>query len=281
MFSSNLIETKTNRVYMPNTDHKTLVEIINYAYCGSIYLNVSNVQNIFSLASLFQVKDILKACSDFMESELDLLNCVEIYQFAKQHMCDYLADKSKEFINKYFCDLVKSPEFLDIQDVELLEELLSSDELEVENEKIVLDSLVKWINFDIQNRIVYFERIFLKSIRYCLIEPLNLANFLEQNQLILNSSPKCQNILLNLSKSKNKDYINLNHKRRIGIAQECFLLIGGNCDLADGTYVNCFNPLNGHKFFLSKSFLDKVSLLNKGYFHIENPGYFLNLNTNI
>lgn len=55
-------------------------------------------------------------------------------------------------------------------------------------------------------------------------------------------------------------------------AEQCFLLIGGNCDLADGSYVNCFNPFNGEKYFLSRSFLEKASLLNKGYFHIENPG---------
>ena len=56
MFSSNLLETKTNRVFLPNVDLKTLNDVVNYAYCGSIYLNVNNVQAIFQLSSLFQVK---------------------------------------------------------------------------------------------------------------------------------------------------------------------------------------------------------------------------------
>lgn len=34
MFSSNLLETKTNKVTMKNTDYVTLKEIIDYAYTG-------------------------------------------------------------------------------------------------------------------------------------------------------------------------------------------------------------------------------------------------------
>ena len=56
MFSSNLIEARTNRVFLPNTDLKALNDVINYAYSGSIYLNVNNAQSVFQLASLFQVK---------------------------------------------------------------------------------------------------------------------------------------------------------------------------------------------------------------------------------
>lgn len=56
MFSSNLLEAQTNRVYMPNIEHKTLYDVVNYAYSGSISLNVNNVQSVFQLASLFQVK---------------------------------------------------------------------------------------------------------------------------------------------------------------------------------------------------------------------------------
>jgi hypothetical protein len=56
MFSSNLIENQTNRVFMPNVDFKTLHEMINYAYSGRITLNINNVQSLFQLASLFQTK---------------------------------------------------------------------------------------------------------------------------------------------------------------------------------------------------------------------------------
>lgn len=58
MFSSNLLEAQTNRVYMPNIEHKTLYDVVNYAYSGSISLNVNNVQSVFQLASLFQVKGL-------------------------------------------------------------------------------------------------------------------------------------------------------------------------------------------------------------------------------
>ena len=99
MFSSNLVENTTNKVILPNTDYSTLTEIINYAYSGTINLNITNVQNIFVVASLFCLKELVQACSDYMLSQLDINNSIDVFCFAKHHMCDELMLKSKEFIN--------------------------------------------------------------------------------------------------------------------------------------------------------------------------------------
>ncbi len=55
------------------------------------------------------------------------------------------------------------------------------------------------------------------------------------------------------------------------MAEDSFLFIGGNSDLDDGAYVNCYNISNNGKYFTSKSFLDK-SKHGRGYYHLENPG---------
>ncbi len=90
MFSSNLIETKTNKVNMSQTDYSTLNDVVNYAYCGSIHLNVNNVQSLFSLASLLQVSDLLDACSDFMVANLDVYNSIDVYSLSKRYSNEYL-----------------------------------------------------------------------------------------------------------------------------------------------------------------------------------------------
>ena len=81
MFSSNFIENQTNKVFMPNTELASLEQIINYAYSGSINMNISNIQCIFSLASLLQVTELLNACTDYMHSNLDASNAIGVYHF--------------------------------------------------------------------------------------------------------------------------------------------------------------------------------------------------------
>lgn len=283
MFSSNLIETKTNKVNMSNTDYSTLNDVINYAYCGSIYLNVNNVQNIFSLASLLQVKDLTNACSDFMVSNLDIYNSIDVYSFSKRYLNDYLMKKSIEFINRNFNSIITTNDFLQIDDINLLIDLMSNDDLDIECEDTLLEYEFKWINFNLNQRKTFIDKLILSTIRFNLIEKKALNDFiLLQNDLLINSEKLCNliNDILNSNSSitnefiENKYGINLKWKKRAGMskAKYCFLLIGGNCDLDDGYYVNCFNPFNGDKYIISRSFVEKKNFLSKGYFHIENPG---------
>ena len=155
---------------MPNTDYKTLNEIINYAYSGSIDLNVNNVQNIFSLASLLQIKDIVSACCDYMESQMDFQNSIDVYNFSKHHMCTYLINKSKEFINRNFTEIVKTNEFLELNDSSLLADLISNDDLDVPSEEFLLNTIVSWIEHDFSVRKAHFEILFFKCIRFSLFE---------------------------------------------------------------------------------------------------------------
>jgi hypothetical protein len=80
--------------------------------------------------------------------------------------------------------------------------------------------------------------------------------------------------LMSNEKLEAKYGISLNFKKRAGMskAKYCFLLVGGNCDLDDGYYVNCFNPFNGDKYMMSRGFIEKKNFMSNGYFHVENPG---------
>ncbi|CAF0718298.1 unnamed protein product [Brachionus calyciflorus] len=270
LFSSNFDESKTNKVYMPQTDYDTLLNIVNYAYTGDIELNVHNVQNIFCLANLLQIESLTNISSEFMDSNLDVLNCLEVLKFSKQYSCEYLEIKSREFIHKNFVDILKLKEFVEFSDGDILIELFNSDQLDVPNEEILLDSLLKWTQFKLDERKNYFKKIFLDSIRLSLIEPEILSVYINENKDFIQSCFTDMNLITDLVRPKMLSQV----KKRSGMAkaEQCFLLVGGNCDLDDGTYVNCFNPFNGEKYFLSKSYAEKIAFSDRGYFHIENPG---------
>jgi hypothetical protein len=288
MFSSNLIETKTNRVHLPNFDLDALREVIAYAYSGSISFNVHNVQNILAIAFMFNLKQVVNAASDFMESKLDASNAVEAYALARHHMCEYLANKSREFINRCFVDVAKTSEFIECENVELLVELLSSDDLDVASEEFVLTTVLKWIEHNYETRLEHLERLFFSCVRLSLIESGTINEIFMKYQSIITPNEKCLQAIRDCitgdyqppsvpknSANENTHTVLIKKEvKRSGMlkADRCFLLIGGNCDNDEGCYVNCFNPFNGEKYFLSKSFLDKSKFLTKGFFHIENPG---------
>ena len=268
MFTSDLIETRTNQVKM-NTEHSTLTSIINYAYTGTIDLNIDNVQNIFTLSSQLQITDILNACSSLMQKNLDINNSIHVYDFAKRHMTSIdLLNNTKEFINKNIIHILKTNEFMELDDPEIIRDLLSSDELDVLNEIYVLEYLLKWINFKMDTRRFYFEGLIKDCVRLSLIENESLKELYHANGLGLR--------LKNLIEAHLKENGFKEEKKRIGMnkAGYCFMLVGGNCNFDDGSYVNCFNPHTSEKFFLSRDFQQKTRSTSKGYFHIENPGDF-------
>jgi hypothetical protein len=260
MFSHNLIENQTNQVLMPNTDYSTLNEIVNYAYSGSIYLNNDNCQNIMSLANLLCLKELVQACSEFMISQLDVYNSIDVYLFAKHHMFHELENKSKEFINRNINEIFKTNEFCLVNNCDLVFELISSDDLNIQSEDLVLYSLIKWIRFDLEKRIGYTKKL-LNAIRFNQIDTNLLQKYIKENNDLLVDH-------------YNTSFTNNNNNKRIGMTKPdyVFLLIGGNCDLEDGFYVNCVNPHTGDKYFVSRSFLEKSKSIKKGFFHLENPG---------
>lgn len=271
MFSSDLIENKTNKVLMPNTDYSTLNEIVNYAYSGSIELNINNVQNIFSLASLLDLKELIKACADYMQSQLDINNSIEVYCFAKHHMCSELTARSKEFIDRNINEIFKTNEFLLIDDANLVFDLISSDELNVLCEETVLVALNNWIKFDVDKRQQYFEYL-LNAIRLNQIDKKYLNEFKLENSNLM--SKKCDELIQECLNNNNSICLATSEIKRLGMTKPdyVFLLLGGNCDFEDGFYVNCVNPNTGEKYFISRNFLEKSKSVTNGFFHLENPG---------
>lgn len=103
-----------------------------------------------------------------------------------------------------------------------------------------------------------------------MVDNETLRTFYKENFALISTSLNCINRIENhLNGSSNKN----SQKPRCGkVPDHCFLIVGGNCDLDDGVYVNCFSPHLGDKFMMSRDFQEKSKPLRNGYFHVENPG---------
>ena len=191
MFTSNLIEAQTNQVVMNEVESPQLLrDLINYAYCGSININVNNVQNLLTLSSLLQITEVVDACSEYMETQLDHLNCINLFYFSTIHNCLKLRQKCKEFIEKHF-NLIYINDDLVKLDVRQVIELLDSDDLNIDNEELIIKLVFKWLLHDLNERYNFKDELF-KLIRVNLIEneQFSIEKFLNENTLIANDVNK-------------------------------------------------------------------------------------------
>lgn len=270
MFTSNFVETHSNHIIIPAADLATLKLVIDYAYSGSLLLTLKNVQAVFSLASLLQLEDILTACSHFMFTHLDLNNALNVLHFAKMHQAEELTKNSRHFIIKNIIDIVNdTSDFVEFEHIDVIIEILSDDELNVSSELFVLEAILKWIEYDLEKRETKFESLFISCIRLQLIDTKSLSSFYKSRFHLISS--KCMQLIeerLNCQDSQPQGNI----RSGMNKPEFCFLVVGGNCEIDDGYYVNCINPYNGKKYLVSRSFQEKS--LERGYFHVENPGCY-------
>ncbi len=267
MFSSGFMEAELNEIQMPATDRQTLNSIVEYAYTGIIELTFKNIQNVFSLASLLQLPELIEACCDYMNVNLDSSNALDVLQFARNHQVESLMRNAIHFVTKNISDILETQEFLAVDEKELIIEIFSSDSLNVSSESIVLDAIVKWTNGN-EMRETVFEKLFFSCVRIGLVDIDWLRKFYRVNFTLISTSLNCVNLI-----EERLSGVEVETRPRCRkSADNLFLIIGGNCDLDDGIYVNCFEPHTGAKFIMSRDFQEKSNRLKNGYFHVENPG---------
>ncbi|XP_043932041.1 kelch-like protein 10 [Protopterus annectens] len=126
--------------------------IVNYSYTRIVDVTEDNVEELLIAADQFYVFGILRACCDFLESQLCLENCLGIWKFADCYYCPELKRKAIIFILRNFKEMVKvSQEFLQLSTFEF-GEIIEKDELNVKQEEIVFNAILQWISFDSHNR---------------------------------------------------------------------------------------------------------------------------------
>lgn len=131
MFSTDLIESKSERVAINGVEPQMIGMLVSYAYTSEVYISKANVQvrsailpsvssatcseeycelkNCFNVmqallaaANLLDVMAVREACCRFMECQMDEMNCVGIHCFAEAHSCKVLEKRSMDYILEHF-----------------------------------------------------------------------------------------------------------------------------------------------------------------------------------
>ncbi|XP_019873564.1 kelch-like ECH-associated protein 1B isoform X1 [Aethina tumida] len=197
MFTGGLKESEMNRVKLQGVSATAMSRLINFMYTGMIRVTENTVCQLLPAATMLQVPNVIQACCDFLERQLDPSNAIGIASFAEQHGCIELYKKANQYIERHFSQICHEEEFLQLSAQQLIS-LIKKDELNVQDEKEVYNAVLKWVKYDEDNRHMKMECI-LSAVR-CQFLPPKFLNDQMTNCDVIKKTPACKEYLARIFK---------------------------------------------------------------------------------
>ena len=166
MFTCGL-EESTSPVVQLTMEPDTLSSIVEYVYTGVIQLTDDNVECLVKACDHLHLNSLKAACDKFMLKHVEPANCVGFYQFAKMYRIDELKQKAMQVMCAQFKSVAHREEFKHLSCDELIH-LIKQNDVDVESEDIVCESVLDWVRQDLENRRSAFDTI-IEYVRlpYC------------------------------------------------------------------------------------------------------------------
>lgn len=155
-------------ITIENVDWKTLFDIIQFCYTGDIEINESSINSILSAAEMLQFVKLKEKCAEFYKTILKLDNCLGIEALAKQYNIRSLQKLASSMALEQLKETCQTKEFQHLE-VEQLTDLLNNEYLIIDSEEDVFNAVVKWVEFDLENRKLFVETL-LQTVRVGLID---------------------------------------------------------------------------------------------------------------
>lgn len=183
----------------PEISPDTMSLIIQHAYARSVQITEDNVCELLVAADQLLISGLTEACCKFLEANFSLQNCIGIWAFTERfHSCTELHHKAEFYVLQHFQEVQQvSEEFLQLP-LELLENMISRDELNVKQEEVVFEAILRWINHEPENRRNHITAL-LSRVRLGLMSPEYFMNNVRNNPLVLENEA-CSFIIINAMK---------------------------------------------------------------------------------
>ncbi|KAM9855244.1 kelch repeat and BTB domain-containing protein 12-like [Aulostomus maculatus] len=144
MFTCGLRETRGGEVPLRDTPAQSLKLLLDYMYRAELPLSNDNIQGVAAAAFLLHVDGAFRLCQSHMEARMDPSNCVGLYHWARDLGASHLADCALRYLCQHFAQVCEEEEVLEL-DAQSLANLLASDDLNVSQEEVVLELVLRWV----------------------------------------------------------------------------------------------------------------------------------------
>ncbi|XP_073344232.1 kelch-like protein 40b [Pagrus major] len=182
IFLSDLDESKKKEIILEDVEPGVMGLILKYLYTSKINVTEQNVQDIFAVANMYQIPSIFTVCVSFLQKRLSLSNCLAIFRLGLMLDCPRLAVSARNYACERFQLISRDEDFLQLQPSELAA-ILTNDNLNVESEEAVFESLMSWVSRDAENREKELPDL-LDCIRLRLVNEDYLKEKVEKHKLI-------------------------------------------------------------------------------------------------
>uniref|UniRef100_A0A1B0CS45 BTB domain-containing protein n=1 Tax=Lutzomyia longipalpis TaxID=7200 RepID=A0A1B0CS45_LUTLO len=144
MFTDAMKESQQNEISLNGVTAAGIELLLEYAYTSKLELNLANVQDVLSAASHIQLDAVVEACSNYLQSQLDVDNCVDIVSIAEMYSLDKLRQRVYRYICAHLSEFVKTHE-ISVLARHQLEHILACDYPVDCSEVVVLSIVLQWI----------------------------------------------------------------------------------------------------------------------------------------
>uniref|UniRef100_A0A8C2CD60 Ectodermal-neural cortex 3 n=1 Tax=Cyprinus carpio TaxID=7962 RepID=A0A8C2CD60_CYPCA len=169
MFSGGLKESRDAEVNFHDSLHPEVLELLlDYAYSARVIINEENAESLLEAGDMLQFHDIRDAAAEFLEKNLHPSNCLGMMLLSDAHQCQRLYELSWQMCLANFANLYHTEDFLSLPK-DKVQELVFSEELEVEDESIAYEAVIDWVRADIGRRHLDLPDL-LRCVRLALME---------------------------------------------------------------------------------------------------------------
>ncbi|XP_018585149.1 kelch-like protein 23 [Scleropages formosus] len=203
MFTADMRERSNSIIKLTGIECDVLTALVDYVYTSQVSITQANVQSLLEAADLLQFSAVKRACEDFLVRLLDVDNCLGMHAFAELHLCPALEREARRVMLSRFEELTWQDEFLEV-DVEKLSSIISTENLNVWKDEVLLEAVVRWVAHDASARIDCVQDL-LRCIQLDLDEVYFKTVLDLQRSHVLDSESKIHSLIVHSLKSMCKE----------------------------------------------------------------------------
>ncbi|XP_022374781.1 kelch-like protein 8 isoform X2 [Enhydra lutris kenyoni] len=192
MFLSEMAEAKQTLIEIRDFDGDAIEDLVKFVYSSRLTLTVDNVQPLLYAACILQVELVARACCEYMKLHFHPSNCLAVRAFAESHNRIDLMDMADQYACEHFTEVVECEDFVSVSP-QHLHKLLSSSDLNIENEKQVYSAAIKWLLANPQHHSKWLDET-LAQVRLPLL-PVDFLMGVVAKEQIVKQNLKCRDLL--------------------------------------------------------------------------------------
>lgn len=132
-----MIESRQEEINLYGITARAMGAIIDYIYTSLLELNADNIEEILAAATHVQVREVIERCTLFLETKIEMDNCLAIAGMADIYGQMALSRRAYRFICANFEDFTGTPDFKELKKDQLSFILSSNYPIDVTEQELV------------------------------------------------------------------------------------------------------------------------------------------------